>query len=99
MAGEFSFPPVLSDVATLVSTLVLATKPHQHSLLRATKTMSSLAAILIFTALFAFFTYACIIADPESSTIAGFFMKDLPSLLFQQLERIIGKKGVATVEK
>ena len=61
--------------------------------------MSSLAAILIFTALFAFFTYACIIADPESSTIAGFFMKDLPSLLFQQLERIIGKKGVATVEK
>lgn len=96
---ESSASRLLSDIATLVSTLVLATKPHQHSLLRATKTMSSLAAILIFTALFAFFTYACIIADPESSTIAGFFMKDLPSLLFQQLERIIGKKGVATVEK
>ncbi len=43
--------------------------------------------------LFAIFVlYACIVADPDSSNVARFCTKELPSYLHQQLKTTLGKK-------
>lgn len=55
--------------------------------------------ITLLTSIFAFFTYACIIADPEMSQVARVCTRTIPSYLFSRIERLIGKKNFKKVEK
>jgi len=41
------------------------------------------AQLFLFTSVFGFAIYACILGDPETSSIANFCMVQLPSTLFQ----------------
>lgn len=49
--------------------------------------------------LFAIFVlYACIIADPDTSNVARFCTKELPSFLHQQLETTLGTKVMSHLQ-
>ena len=45
-----------------------------------------------FFIVFLFFLYACVIADTETSNVARYCTEELPSLLYQQFEKTLGKK-------
>eukprot|EP00984_Skeletonema_dohrnii_P025111 scaffold14227_cov161-Skeletonema_dohrnii-CCMP3373.AAC.1 len=49
-------------------------------------------AAIAFTLFSLFFIYACAIADPDTSNVGRFCTKELPSFLYQQLEKKLGKK-------
>jgi len=49
-------------------------------------------AAIAFTLFSLFFIYACAIADPDTSNVGRFCTKELPSFLYQQLEKTVGKK-------
>ena len=54
--------------------------------------------LIAFTLISVLLIYACVIADPESSVVGRFCSKQLPSLLYQQLEKIAGKKVLSQLE-
>ncbi len=55
--------------------------------------------VAALTSIFAAFTYACILADPETSNVARFCTKTIPSFLLKQLGRLIGEKQLSKLEK
>ena len=55
--------------------------------------------ILTLTIIFAIFTYACIIADPESSYVGRVCTQTIPSWLLQQIKTLIGEKHFSKLEK
>jgi hypothetical protein len=65
--------------------------------------MSMLASLIfqitLLTLIFAFFTYACIIADPETSQVAKVCTQTIPSYLFNKIKRLIGEKNFTKLEK
>eukprot|EP00986_Skeletonema_menzelii_P013199 scaffold7554_cov143-Skeletonema_menzelii.AAC.7 len=54
--------------------------------------------VVAFFIFFLFFLYACVIADPETSNVGRFCTKLLPKLLYQQLEKTVGKKVLSRLE-
>ena len=55
--------------------------------------------IALLTLVFAAFTYACIIADPETSHVARICTKTIPSYLFEKLKQLVGQKNFSKLEK
>jgi hypothetical protein len=55
--------------------------------------------IALLTLVFAAITYACIIADPETSNVARICTITIPSHLLRHIERFIGKKHLSTLQK
>ena len=52
------------------------------------------AQLIIFTSVFGFAVYACILGDPETSTIANFCMVQMPSTLLHLIQRILPDKWI-----
>ena len=52
------------------------------------------AQLIIFTLVFGLAIYACVLGDPETSSIAHFCMVQLPSTLLKILQRIIPEKWI-----
>jgi len=72
---------------TLLSLLLLSIyRLHQKMMIIIT------TAAIAFTLFSLFVIYACAIADPDTSNVGRFCTKELPSFLYQQLEKTVGKK-------
>mmetsp|Transcript_23835 Transcript_23835/g.37379 ORF Transcript_23835/g.37379 Transcript_23835/m.37379 type:complete len:421 (-) Transcript_23835:99-1361(-) len=55
-------------------------------------------AAIVFTLFAAVLLYACIIADPDTSNVGRFCTKELPSFLYQQLDKTVGKKVLSRLQ-
>ena len=55
-----------------------------------------LVASILF---FAFCSYACIFADPDTSDVARLFMITIPSFLFKHVEKLLGQKKLSRLGK
>ena len=56
-------------------------------------------SVIVFSLFFVFLTYACVIADPDSSNVGRFCTQELPSFLYKQLEKTVGKKVLSRLER
>jgi len=61
--------------------------------------MGIVLQVIVFVLFFAFCSYACIFADPDTSDIGRFCTKTVPSKLFQLLGRMIGQKKLSQLSK
>jgi len=52
-----------------------------------------------FTVFFAICTYVCIVADPDESPAARFFVGTIPSLIYSGVEHLFGKRIISKIEK
>lgn len=55
------------------------------------------AQLLIFTSVFGLAIYACILGDPETSSIANFCMVQMPSTLLRILQRMIPEQWIRKI--
>ena len=55
------------------------------------------AQLLIFTSVFGFAIYACILGDPETSSIANFCMVQLPSTLLRLIQNILPEQWIQKI--
>ena len=56
-----------------------------------------LSQLVIFTSIFGLAIYACILGDPETSSIANFCMVQMPSTLLQLVQRIIPEELIKKI--
>ena len=55
------------------------------------------SAIVLYVLAFGFFTYLCVVADPDTSSIAKLCTVTLPKFILSRLRILIGEKAVKNI--